>query len=250
MRLRYGDCPRTDYCFHSTAHPAPFLQDRHIDMIKLHGFPASNYFNMVKLALIEKGAAYEDVRVYTGQSEDMLAKSAMGKVPFLETEQGFVSETAVILDYIEDTQPGPSFYPADPFGKARVRELIKYTELYLELPARRCYGEAFFGAGPTPEQTKTEVRTVMERGVAALRRQADFAPYLFGDSLSYSDFVFLYTFPMATSVAKNVLDWDLPAELPGANALIETLRTRPAVKTVDEDARVGQQEFRDHYGIK
>ncbi|MEM7459906.1 MAG: glutathione S-transferase N-terminal domain-containing protein, partial [Pseudomonadota bacterium] len=50
-------------------------------MIKLHGFPASNYFNMVKLALIEKGVPYEDVRVFTGQSEDMLSKSAMGKVP-------------------------------------------------------------------------------------------------------------------------------------------------------------------------
>lgn len=219
-------------------------------MLKLHGFPASNYFNMVKLALMEKGAAYEDVRIYTGQSEDMLAKSAMGKVPFLETEQGFISETAVILDYIEETQTGPSFYPSDPFDKARVRELIKYTELYLELPARRCYGEAFFGAGPTPEQTKAEVRTIMERGVSALRRQADFAPYLFGDSISYADFVFLYTYPMATSVANKVFDWDLSAELPGADKLIELLRTRAAVKTVDEDARAGQKEFRDHYGMK
>lgn len=219
-------------------------------MIKLHGFPASNYFNMVKLALIEKGAAYEDVRIYTGQSEDMLAKSAMGKVPFLETEQGFISETAVILDYIEDTQSGPSFYPADPFGKARVRELIKYTELYLELPARRCYGEAFFGGGPTPEHTKAEVRTVMERGVSALRRQADFAPYLNGEAISYADFVFLYTFPMATSVAKKVFDWDLSAELPGAGALIEILRSRAAVQTVDEDARAGQKEFREYYGMK
>lgn len=219
-------------------------------MIKLHGFPASNYFNMVKLALIEKGAAYEDVRIYTGQTEDILSKSAMGKVPFLETERGFISETAVILDYIDETQSGPSFYPADPFDKSRVRELIKYTELYLELPARRCYGEAFFGSGPTPEHTKAEVRTVMERGVAALRRQADFAPYLSGEALSYADFVFLYTFPMATSVAKTVFDWDLSAELPGANALIEKLRQRDAVKTVDEDARAGQKEFRDHYGMK
>ncbi|MEM7664184.1 MAG: glutathione S-transferase [Pseudomonadota bacterium] len=219
-------------------------------MIKLHGFPASNYFNMVKLALIEKGADYEDVRIYTGQSEDMLAKSAMGKVPFLETDKGFISETAVILDYIEDTQPGPSFYPEDPFDKARVRELIKYTELYLELPARRCYGEAFFGSGPTPEHTKAEVRTVMERGVGALRRQAVFAPYLSGESISYADFVFLYTFPMATSVAKIVFDWDLSAELPGANELVEKLKLRDAVRTVDEDAHAGQKEFRDHYGIK
>jgi len=219
-------------------------------MIKLHGFPASNYFNMVKLALLEKGSAYEDVRVFTGQSEDILSKSAMGKVPFLETDQGYLSETAIILDYIEDTQDGPSFYPDNPFGKARVRELIKYTEAYLELPARRCYGEAFFGAGPTPEQTKTEVLTVMQRGASALRRQAGFAPYIAGDAITYADFVFLYTFPMAATVAKKVFDWDLSAELPGAEALIERLKTRAAVKTVDEEAIAGQKEFRDHYGIK
>ena len=205
---------------------------------------------MVKLALIEKGAEYDDVRIYTGQSEEMLERSAMGKVPFLETDQGFISETAVILDYIEDTQRGPSFYPEDAFGKARVRELIKYTELYLELPARRCYGEAFFGGGPTPEQTKAEVRTDMERGIGALRRRVAFAPYLAGESVSYADFVFLYTFPMASSVAKKVFDWDLSAELSGGNELIEKLRTRSAVQTVDEDARAGQQEFRDYYGIK
>ncbi len=219
-------------------------------MIKLHGFPASNYFNMVKLALLEKGVAYEDVRVFTGQSEEMLAKSPMGKVPFLETERGFISETAVILDYIEDSQTGPSFYPEDPFDKARVRELIKYTELYLELAARRCYGQAFFGSGPTPEHTKEEVRTVMSRGVGALRRHAAFTPYLAGDAMTYADFVFLYTFPMASAVARIVFDWDLPSELPGADALIEQLKQRDAVKTVDADAKAGQQEFREYYGMK
>ena len=226
------------------------IEDQSKDMIKLYGFPASNYFNMVKLALIEKCAAYEDVRVFTGQSEEMLDKSPMGKVPFLETERGFISETAVILDYIDETQSGPSFYPTDPFDKARVRELIKYTELYLELPARRCYGQAFFGTGPTPDHTKDEARVVMERGVGALRRHAVFAPFLAGEAISYADMVFLYTFPLASSVAKKVLDWDLPAELPGADTLIETLRARAAVKTVDDDAVAGQKEFRDYYGMK
>lgn len=226
------------------------MKDEAENMIKLYGFPASNYFNMVKLALIEKGAAYEDVRVFTGQSEEMLAKSPMGKVPFLETEHGFISETAVIIDYIDETQSGPSFYPSDPFAKARAKELIKYTELYLELPARRCYGQAFFGSGPTPEHTKDEVRIVMARGVKALRRHGAFSPYLAGEAMSYADIVFLYSFPMASAVAKKVLDWDLAAELPEANALIEMLRERPAVKKVDEEAAAGQKEFREHYGVK
>ena len=219
-------------------------------MLKLHGFPASNYYNMVKMALMEKGVPHEDVRIYTSQDDSMLAKSPMGKVPFLETEQGFLSETSVILDYIEDTKDGPSFYPASSYERARVRELIKYSELYLELPARRCYGEAFFGTGPVSQQTKDEVRTVMERGVRAIEQQATFSPYLFGDSVTHADIVFLYSYPMASAVARTVLDWDLSAALPKANALIATLKARPVVQQVDQDAQDNMREFREAYGMK
>lgn len=219
-------------------------------MIKLHGFPASNYCNMVSLALLEKGVAHEDVRIYTGQDEAMLAKSPMGKVPFLETEQGFISETNIILDYIEETQSEPALYPADPYDRARVRELIKYAELYLELPARRCYGEAFFGSGPVSTQTKEEVRTVMERGAKAIQRRASFEPFLYGEALTYADIMFLFSYPMAASVARSVLDWDLAAQMPQAEALIARLKTREAVQIVDANAVKGAQEFRDHYGIK
>ncbi|MEL6830516.1 MAG: glutathione S-transferase [Pseudomonadota bacterium] len=219
-------------------------------MLKLHGFPASNYFNMVKMALLEKGVPYEDVRIYTSQDEGMLAKSPMGKVPFLETEHGYISETSVILDYIEETHTGPPLYPSDSYDRARVRELIKYSELYLELPARRCYGEAFFGTGPVTQQTKDEVRIVMERGVRAIAQQGSFAPYLFADAITYADIVFLFSYPMAASVAKSVLGWDLSIELPKAASLVEKLKERPIVQRVDRDAQENMREFRDAYGMK
>lgn len=219
-------------------------------MIKLHGFPASNYYNMAKMALMEKGATLEEVRTYTGQSEEMLTKSPMGKVPFLEVDGQFITETSIILDYIEETQAGPSLYPADPFDRARVRELVRYSELYLELPARRCYGEAFFRTGRATEQTKEEVRTVMERGVKALHKRAQFRPYLFGDSLTYADIVFLYSYPMAAAVARSVLGWDLSADIPDANQLIQRLKARDTVKVLDADEKANMQEFRDAYGMK
>lgn len=218
-------------------------------MIKLHGFPASNYFNMAKLALLEKDIAFEDVRIFTSQDDEMLAKSPMGKVPFLETEHGFISETNIILDYIEDALSGPALYPSAPYDRARVRELIKYTELYLELPARRCYGEAFFGSGPVSEQTKEEARAVMQKGAKALNRQATFSPFLYGDALTFADIIFLYTYPMASQVARSVFDWDLSAEIPQADDLIAALKTRKTVQKVDDDAKAGMLEFRQHYGM-
>ena len=219
-------------------------------MLKLYGFPASNYFNMVKMALMEKGAPYEEVRVYTGQSEDFLAKSAMGKIPCLETPDGFLTETSVILEYIEDAVDGPSFYPAGAFARARARELLKYSELYLELPARRCYGEAFFGTGPVSDEVKDTVRPILERGCRAIQRLGRFSPYLAGDDVSYADFVFMHSFPNAAAVARIVFDWNLNDPLPEAAKLLERLGQRPVAIKVAEDAQNGMQEFRDAYGMK
>jgi len=219
-------------------------------MLKLHGFPASNYYNMVKMALLEKGVEYEDVRVFTGQTEEFLAKSAMGKVPCLETPHGFITETSVILEYIEDAVEGPSFFPTDPFERARARELLRYSEQYLELAARRCYGEAFFGTGPVSEEVKESVRPVLERGCRAIARIGRFSPYLAGDSITYADFVFQQSFPNAAAVAKIVLNWNLNDELPQAAALLKKINERPVAIRVADDAQKGMQEFRDAYGMK
>ena len=53
-------------------------------MYKLYGFRVSNYYNMVKLPLLEKGIDFEEVDTMPSADEDFLQKSPMGKVPCLE----------------------------------------------------------------------------------------------------------------------------------------------------------------------
>ena len=54
--------------------------------LKLCGFSASNYYNKLKLQLLEKGLAFEEELVWTGNTHPKLVdRSPMGKVPFLET---------------------------------------------------------------------------------------------------------------------------------------------------------------------
>ena len=71
-------------------------------MLRLHGFSSSNYYNVVKLALLEKGAEFEEVVVYTGAGPDYrpeyLDRSPLGKVPCLETEHGFLTESRCIIE--------------------------------------------------------------------------------------------------------------------------------------------------------
>src|SRR5690606_3137837 len=66
-------------------------------MARPPGFAVSNYFNMVKLALLEKGIPFEINTVRGNQSPEFLANRPRGKVPCLETQQGFINETNVIL---------------------------------------------------------------------------------------------------------------------------------------------------------
>lgn len=211
-------------------------------MLKLYGFSVSNYYNMVKLALLEKGLPFEEVPFYAGQSPEALAISPRGKVPVLRDEQGFVNETSVILEYIEQSQKGTPLLPTDPFERAQVLALAKEIELYIELPARACYGEAFFGS-PLPDAIKDKTKTELLLGFASLERHGKFAPYVAGDSLSIADLYFLYSVPLACAVGHKLFGADLLADMPAAKALLERLEQNPNVQRVAADKDAAMPAF-------
>jgi glutathione S-transferase len=113
-------------------------------MLRLHGFPVSNYTNMVHLALLEKELPFEYVLTYGNQSPELLANSPRGKVPFLHTPHGYINEASVILEYLEHDGRGRPLLSEDPYARAQTRALMKEIELYIELPAHACYPEAIF----------------------------------------------------------------------------------------------------------
>ena len=204
-------------------------------MLKLHGFAASNYFNMVKLALLEKAVPFETVPLHGCQNPDILAVSPRGKVPVLETGQGFLSETDAILDFIEETQPGIPLLPEDPFMRARVRALAKEIELYIELPARVCHAEVFFAGRPTPEALRAKSERDLIKGFTALKQRARFAPYVAGEQFTLADLYFLYSVDLAVTVGKRLFNVDFLADMPGAEALLARLAENPNVNKVAAD---------------
>jgi len=207
-------------------------------VLKLYGFTVSNYFNMVKMALLEKGIEFEFVDTKPTQEGDYLAKSPMGKVPCLETSEGFISETDVIFDYLEDLGQGQALMPASAYEKAKVRELIKQLELYIELPARTCFAEAFFG-GTVSEETKDKARASLKKGVECIKRTGKFSPYIAGDTFTYADIMFMYSVSLAGACAKRVLGMDLLEDLPEAKALSELLASRASAQKIAADQKAG-----------
>ena len=114
-------------------------------MLTLCGSPISNYYNKVKLALLEKNVQFVEELVPTKSTDAVvLGDSPLAKIPFIRTPQGGLCESQAIMEYIEAAYPNPPLLPADPFAAAKVRELITFLDLHLELVVRDLYPQAFF----------------------------------------------------------------------------------------------------------
>lgn len=180
-------------------------------MITLCGFALSNYYNKVKLALLEKGIEFKEEMVMTGSKDEaVLSCSPLGKVPFIRTGQGALCESQVILDYLESVYPQVPLLPDDAWGRAKVHELITFIELHLELVARELYKQAFFG-GSVSEETQERVRKQLVKNIAGFKRLARFAPYVAGDRFTQADCAAWVSLPLVAMASKIVLGEDLLA---------------------------------------
>jgi glutathione S-transferase len=213
-------------------------------MLRLHGFAFSNYHNVVKVVLIEKGIAFEEVTSYPPADASYLAKNPTGKFPCLELEDGsFLGETKVILNYLEEAYPQVPLLPADPLARARVRELMEVIDLYLELTARRLYGEVFSSTGKVSEEVKDSVRPLLSLGIAGLAELARFEPYIAGPELSLADFSALFHFAPVSIASKAIYGEDLLDALPAAEPHRKRMQQREAVQRVQAEQLEDQKIF-------
>ena len=208
-------------------------------MLTLCGFSASNYYNKVKLALLEKGVPFQEQLAWVGQTD--LAASPLGKVPYLLTPEGPLCESAVIADYIEAAYPAPALVPAQAFAAAKVRELITFMELHLELVARNLYPQAFFG-GTVSEAAREKVGIQLEKNIAAFAKLASFAPYVAGDSFSMVDCAAIVHLPLVSSATKAIYGRDYLAELPVRDYLAR-MAERPHVQRINADRKTSTAEM-------
>ena len=207
-------------------------------MITLCGFSVSNYYNKVKLALLEKGIPFNEELVMTGSKEEaVLCATPLGKVPFLRTEQGTLCESQVMVDYLEAAFPAVPLLPADPFAAAKVRELATFIDLHLELVARELYTQAFFG-GSVSQEVQDRVRKQLTKSIAGFKRMVKFGPYVAGDSFTIADCAAYVSLPLVALATKKVLGEDLLAA--GGidwKAYAGVIGARPHAQKVDADKK-------------
>jgi len=211
-------------------------------MLTLCGSPISNYYNKVKLALLEKGVPFTEENTPTRSTDEaVLSASPLGKIPFIRTARGGLCESQAILDYLEAICPQPALLPADAFAAAKVRELTTFIDWHLEIAARQLYGQAFFGAAPLSEGNLARIRKQLEGNIAAFKRLAKFSPYVAGDTFTQADCAAFASLPLVGLASKVVYGEDLL--LAGGvdyKAYVKFIGERPAAQKVAADRKAAQ----------
>ncbi|MFM2128756.1 MAG: Glutathione S-transferase BbdE [Pseudomonadota bacterium] len=101
-------------------------------MLTLYHGLASTCSKKARLALFEKGAAFEsrlvNLQAFEQHSPDYLRLNPAGVVPTLVHDGHAIVESSVIIAYIDDILPTPPLTPADPLARAEMRLWLKWSD--------------------------------------------------------------------------------------------------------------------------
>jgi glutathione S-transferase len=150
--------------------------------LKLISHKLCPYVQRAVIALTDKGTAFERIDIDLAHKPDwFLAISPLGKTPVLQVGNVAIFESAVILEYLEETQPSP-LHPADPLRRAEHRAWIEFGSAVLNDIAGfyAALNEAAFKA-------KT---SQLEARFARLEARVAATPWFDGESFSLVDAVF------------------------------------------------------------
>ncbi|RDE19659.1 glutathione S-transferase family protein [Motiliproteus coralliicola] len=202
--------------------------------MKLYGFAISNFYNIVKLGLLEKQFEFEEIPTPPSNQAELLAHSPMGKIPFFQHGNCFLSESQAILFYLELLKPNPRLYPVEPERGARAQQIHQFIDLYVDPEAR-----VLLNAMRNPEQVdNAQIKTCCERlvyNIQALSQLVEFAPFIAGEKLSHADLAAFMTLNFAQSMMQRFSDQDPLARLSGVGAYMDMMEQRDSCQRVLAD---------------
>lgn len=96
-------------------------------MWRLHQFPLCPFSRAVRVALGEKGVEHQLVRANPWERTDaFLALNAAGETPVLEDGAATLTESLVILEYLDEAHDRAPLLPRDPAARAEARRVAHW----------------------------------------------------------------------------------------------------------------------------
>jgi len=198
--------------------------------IKLYDAVPSSNSDRVKVALHEKGLAYDRVTLNLAKKEqkrpEFLKLNPYGKVPVIDDDGKVLFESCIINEYLDEKYPSPSLMPKDPYLRGRGRVLVDYALNYLHEPYWALRAEIMKKESerntPVMEEKRQALRTLLQYLENALGEKS----YFLGE-ISLTDIDVLPRFLRMESYGA------LPApSLPRLNAWLQRMKERPSVKPI------------------
>jgi glutathione S-transferase len=189
------------------------------------------YVQRAAISLREKGVPFERIYVDLANKPDwFLSISPLGKTPVLKVGERAIFESAVILEYLEETQPKP-LHPADPLTRAEHRAWIEFGSSVLN-DIWSLY------MAPDASSFDAKVKALSGKFDQIERRLGD-GPYFDGERFSLVDAVFGPVFRYF-DVFDSIGDFKVLTGKPKVSAWRHTLTARPSI----EDAVSGDYKTR------
>jgi glutathione S-transferase len=215
--------------------------------LRLLGYPVSNYVNIVRAALLEKALPFEFVATRASQDAAFRVLSPLGKIPVLDTGEGYLSETVAILDYLDDAYPDVPLRHSDAFSRARSRQIINLVQLYVEAQVRQLFPGVFMG-GSNSAATEASVRAMLDRAAGALSQLLTPFPFLFGERPGQADLFLFYNLDIAERVSRFVYQRSIIDEIGGLGAWLAAMRDRPSTQLVLADFHTSFRSYLADHG--
>lgn len=178
------------------------------------------YVQRAAIALDEKGVAFERIDIDLADKPSWFqAISPLGKVPLLQVGDAVIFESAVILEYLEETQPRP-LHPADPLQRAEHRAWMEFgSSILMDI-------WNFYVA--TDEATFEAKRKALTAKFERLEQRLGAGPYFDGARFSLVDAVFGPVFRYFDTFDR-IADFGMLADKPRLAAWRHALAQRPSI---------------------
>ena len=213
--------------------------------LTLISFPTCPFVQRAIIALKEKGTPFDVVYIDLANKPDwFLAISPLGKVPVLKVERpgkedAVVFESAVIVEYLEETAGGEPLHPADALERAQHRAWIEFGSQVL--------GDLYRLQVATNETDLAAAKLALAGKFQRLESVVT-GPFFGGDKFSYVDATFAPGFRQI-AVLNSVHETGVLTAFPKVAAWAQAVTTRPSViASVPDDYRdlfLGQLKDRD-----
>ncbi|HEY1265986.1 MAG TPA: glutathione S-transferase family protein [Candidatus Binatia bacterium] len=203
--------------------------------IKLYDAVPSSNSDRVKIALNEKGLAYERMSLNLARRDqkkpEFLKLNPYGKVPVIDDGGKILFESCIINEYLDEKYPNPPLMPKDPYLRARGRILVDYGMNHLHTTYFALRDEFFFKKeGERDQKLIAEKQRELRSMLGYLEEALGDKEYFLG-AFSLTDVDLWPRFGRLEDYGA------LPApELPRLGAWIQRTKARPSIK-----ALVGQK---------